>query len=284
MNKLKNSRKTTISFLIVFMVLILIISINSGVKTVDAMYGTFEDKVEFKGMYFVQEYVLREGDTKGIKFKFKNGEKISKGVEIAEGIYSTEAGILTFKLDGFENKYDLKSIKNVDVRDIEKLIKEKPQISGIKIINNSEWYICAYISPENIDSFRKGMTKEILINNIYYTADIVDKFNNSSGDFLVMKIKNDLDVVNLHRGFSGYIIKSKNNGIIVPLSALSEYNGEKGVFIEVNGYAYFRPVKVLSTINDKAVVVSADSSKKELKEYDKIITNPSRIRNGTKVN
>jgi putative membrane fusion protein len=260
----------------------IILSLGKSVKTVEANFTVHEDKINFKGIYFAEERVVHEGDVKNIGVNFKNGEKVSKGARISSSIISPEAGILLFNIDGYENRYTIGNIKDVDVKAIDELIVRKTLKPGIKILNNSQWYLCASVAEEMDKSLPKGSEKEIFISNKYYKAVVADKFKNTSGYFVILKMKDDMDITNLQRGFTGYIVKAKQNGVSLPASAVVELNGEKGIFVEKNGYAYFRKVK-LFTVSEDNVVVYSDPSSKTVLEYDKVIVNPSGLESGDKV-
>jgi hypothetical protein len=131
--------------------------------------------------------------------------------------------------------------------------------------------------------FKKGMVRNVNINNKYFTADIINVFRNNKSVILVLRFKNDLDVENLNRVVKGYIVKSKNQGITIPEKSIIDYNGSKGVFINLNGYAEFRKVKVISTINGDAIVIPEKGAKPALMEYDEVICNPEGLISDKKI-
>lgn len=272
--------KKIIIILAAIIIFLLPFIIKVPVKTSKGSYGMYEDRVGFKGIYFTDEYVVFNGDTSSIKIHQKNGDKISKGTKLSENLFAPEAGILFKGLDGYENKYNRNSIRDITSGEIEKIIKSTQTAMGIKVINNSFWYVGAYIE-ENID-FKKGLYKDIEVNNISYPAQIVDIVAKEKGKLIIFKIKDDLQVSNLHRGFDGYIIKAKHKGIIIPSEALVKYKDQTGVYVKQSGYAVFKAVEVEYQGSEKAVVKS-DNSKKSLNENDLIILNPKRIKDGIKV-
>lgn len=273
------SKKVVIAVLIIIVFLIPFI-IRVPVKTIRGTYGTYENKIDFDGLYFAEEYVVINGDISNLKIKLKNGEKISKNTQIADGLLAPEAGILIKSLDGYENKYNRNNIKDITINELEKAKDSKEKLHGIKIINNSQWYICAFIK-ENIE-FKKGTFKEINLANGTYSGQIIDVFSKNEGKLIVFRVKDDLDAANMNRAFSGNIIRTKYNGIIIPSEALVKYDNVTGVFLKHNGYAEFKRIEVLFQGKEKAVI-STKNEKYSITENDDIILNPKRIKDGMKV-
>lgn len=272
-------------YLLVFVLMTLILFITSAgrhVKTEEVRYSTYEEKIQIDGFYFTQENVIYNGNLDGFKLRYKNGERVAKDKEIWNGINSPEAGIIVYQIDGFENKYNLTNITEITEEEMKKM-QNGDLNEGIKIVNNSTWYICAKVMPEVSEFFKKGMVKEILINEKIYIAEVFRNIKNKDGDFIIFKLRSDFDILNLHRTFSGYIIKSRYKGLIVPLKAVCEEDGSKGVFIKKNGYAEFRKADVIYQGNDIAVIRPNEKSRKKISEFDKVIINPDGLKTGKKV-
>lgn len=281
--KIKLSLKFSVPAALAVIAVVVIFSIKMQIKTIEVHYGPVEDRIEFSGIYFVEESVVYTGKTDKIKLNFKNGTKLSKGAIIGGDMAAPEAGILVVGLDGYENKYNITNIKDINSKDIQKLIDKRPKLPGIKILNNSQWFLCLSIPKEYEEMLRKGNEKEIRIGEKYYITQVADKFKNDSGYFVVLKMKDDLDVNNLLRGITGYIIKARVNGISLPTTSIAQVGETKGVFVEENGYAYFKKVKIVADNKDSVIVTSDVSSNSGLKEYDKVIVNCSGIKNGDKI-
>jgi hypothetical protein len=215
--------------------------------------------------------------------KVKTGQRVSKGTAIADGISSPEAGIVALNYDGWENKYNLNNIKNITSKEIDSILKNTVKEQGIKIINNSEWFICAQVSPELSKDLKKGSSRDILINDNYYRIEVINNFKNSDNCFIVMKMKDDPETTDLHRGITGYIIRARYKGFIIPSDSITKYNGNDGVYIKSNGYAEIRLIKVLFRNEETAVVLPLENAISKLSEYDTVIRRPEHIKNGTKV-
>lgn len=256
---------------------------NGSKKTIKVAYNEFEEKISFEGFYFIDEHVIYSGQISGIGLKYKTGDMVSVGTSIAEGIVADEAGMLITHIDGYENKYDRKSIKEIKPSEIRDIVSDARASSGIKIVNSSQWFVCALLEGGDEKNFKKGMQRDVNINDRYYNVDIIDVISNNKSVILILRFKNDLEVGNLTRAVKGYIVKSKYNGITIPEKSIIDYNGSSGVFINLNGYAEFRKIKVLSVFDGKAVVVPERDSKPKLMEYDQVILNPGKLVSGKKI-
>lgn len=74
-----------------------------------------------------------------------------------------------------------------------------------------------------------------------------------------------------------YIDTGHESALAVPLSALAEQNGAKGVLVAANGRASFRPVSLGMEDGRQIAVLSG------LKEGETVIVNPDGIKSGTRV-
>jgi hypothetical protein len=281
-------KKNVVKILFIFIVLIVVIFIVTinfkvHVSTSKIKMGTYEDKYEFKGVFIFQEYSAYHGSIDKNKMKIKPGQRVSKGSTIADGISAPEAGIVVLNYDGWENKYSLKNIKNITAKDMDNILKNPVKEQGIKIINNSEWFICALAGSELSKELKKGSVRDILLNDNYYRIEVVDNFKNSNGSFIIMKMKDDPETIDLHRGITGYIIRARYKGFIIPSDSITKYNDNEGVYIKSNNYAEIRLIKVLFKNEETAVVAPLERAISKLSEYDTVIRRPEHIKNGTKV-
>lgn len=283
--KKMDKRKIRLSmFVILIIVVIFLITYltKPSVATVKAVSTDYENKIAFEGIYFTQENVIYNGEVIKADLKFKNGNKVPKGINIYENLFATESGILCTHLDGYENKFQLENLDKIGKNEIKKIINNNSIKSGIKIINNSEWFIYAMVDKNSILRESRIYNLEIGKADNYYPAQVINIVHNDDGNFITFKVKNDLDTLDLHRGINGYIIKSMYYGVNIPQKAVISMDKNTGVFIKTHGYAEFRRVKLLFTGNDIAII-SPSTVGRKLQNYDDIICNPEGIVSGTKI-
>jgi hypothetical protein len=276
----KKKKLIFLSVLIILIIVLISFMAKPSFKTVEAVSSDYENKVSFEGIYFTDEYVVYKNEVVTSQLKVKDGTKVPKGMNIYDGINAIEAGILCTHLDGYENNYDVNNIMNANSDDIKKIIRNNELKQGIKIINNSEWYVYAMVDKNT--NFKKRRVYDLLINNNYYPGKILNIKNDSKFNLILFRVENDLNTLNLHRGINGYIIETRYNGIVVPNKAVVTINGVKGVFIKTHGYAEFRKVNVSFEGNNIAIILPKEKGKK-LQNFDSIICDPGTIKDGTKI-
>lgn len=281
MEKKKLTKNRYIFIAAIILVVILLIFIRMPAKMVKVDYTNYENKIEFKGIYLAQEFILHQGDVSKSELLFKNGEKVAKGVLVTDTIHSKESGIIIDYLDGYENNFSLEKINDINEKSIDQVIEKQKKLSGIKVLNNSEWFIFAYVGK--VKDFKRGQMYDIQLNKKYYSIEISKVINKSDNIFLLMKLRSDLSTTNLQRGLKGFIIKSSNKGFILPKSAIIEKDGSQGVFVNYNDYAEFRKVKIVHENDEIYVVIPDTSTKRKLQQYDNVITNPRNIKEGTRL-
>ena len=274
--------RNTIIYLILIFILYITFGFRIPVKTETAKYTTYEDKVSFRGIYIAKEQVVYTGDVKNLGILYvENGERVSKGAKISKTLNSNSIGVVLNNVDGYENKYDIENIKSLSIEEMDTIINNKSKNQGLKIIESETLYLYVFVDKEG--SFKKGDQLNIDIEDHNYTCSVIDSVSKKEGNFLILKLIEDLNYKNLHRGIRGDIIKSSHKGILVPSKCIKIKGDNHSVFVkESNGYTREKNVQVLYDDGKNAVI--APIGQNTIKEYDEIITSPIRfIKDGTKV-
>lgn len=275
----KGKSRTVLILLIIVVIIGISYLSQPTAKTIQAITTNYEEKIPFNGLYFTQESVLYEGAIIKGNLKVQDGVKIPIGINVYNNILSKEAGVICTHIDGYENVFNIDNISKVNSSMLNK-IANTAQRSGIKIINNSEWFI--YARTDKNEIFKKFRVYMLMMDNSEYPSQIIELDNKIDGNYIVFKVENDLNILNLHRNIKGYIIKSRYNGIVVPIKALYNKNEELGVLIKSHGYSEFRRVNLLFKNNDIAVISPLEIGQK-LQEYDDIICNSYGLKDGIKI-
>lgn len=238
----------------------------------------------------------------------KEKERLTK--EIANNTInyiSKESGIVSYKIDGIENLYSTQNVLNYDIDDVKKLesqiniktIKDGAKVNVkdtlFKIVDNHNWYILVQvdniktISPlkegDNINVFidnddQKVKGKILKINKKGRQAVMVINFNSFFHDHYDKRI---VDVE---------LVKSRHEGLKVPIKSISEKDGIKGVYIkDISGIIKFRPIEILGKNEEYAIISSGDKNNninikgsdevvKTVKLFDEILLNNGKIKEG----
>jgi len=275
------NKKVVIKYSVVIAIVVAIvlssISLSKSYKTITIEKNFYEDKVAFKGFYFINENIIYEGDLSSTEIKVKDGEIVQSGKLVYGDKKSSMQGKVVFYVDGYENKFTLNNIKNIHQADFDK-IKSKENRKGIKILDNSLWTLCIVANKDSLKTIKKGKEVIIEVNNNRYEANVRDVFTKNENIFLVLTTKYDLPEFNRQRYFEGFIMNAKYYGYILPRDSVVEYNGKQGVFVKKGEYAYFKPIKISHM--DYKICVTEDE---RLKERDEIIINPKGLKDKQRV-
>ena len=150
-------------------------------------------------------------------------------------ISSPVSGIVTYKLDGLEDKIDFTNLRNFSSADINSLIGSYSGSSnnefGIKVIDNFNVYLIAKTPVgDSSDYIAEGRNYKIRIADIenqVVTVTLVKNIQEGGYNYSIFKMNNDVDNVVDFRAMSCEIIWKSYSGLAVPLTSISR-NEEKG--------------------------------------------------------
>ncbi|WP_077367310.1 HlyD family efflux transporter periplasmic adaptor subunit [Anaerosalibacter sp. Marseille-P3206] len=219
--------------------------------------------------------------------------------------FSQEAGIVSFKIDGLEEVFNGKNINEYSIDDMkkaeEKIRKiEKGDKVGVgdtifKIMDNYNWYIMAATDEaKKLDGLEKGNFVTFVINNNDkpIRGRLVKVQSNKGQAFIVVKFDKFFHDYYDLRNVDVKIIKSSNEGLKIPLKAISEKEGISGVYIkDTSGIIKFRPIKILGQNDDFAIVSKGDSNSyidakgsdkkvRTVKLFDEILLSGGKVKEG----
>lgn len=212
---------------------------------------------------------------------------------------NTIAGMLSYKIDGYEKLYIPKEFENytyekLDIPDnIDK--KDKEKFNGFKIINNFEWYIALKIDDaKEIKTYEVGdsINLEFLEDEEVSRGTVVAVNSSKEKMVLVVKLTTNLDKYYEERFPKVSIIMLKQDVYKLPTKALVDKDGQMGVYIkEFSGIVRFRPLSIIESNKDYTYVDMGDargyieiSGNKDpvrtITLYDEIFVNPINIKEG----
>ncbi|GFR35027.1 HlyD family efflux transporter periplasmic adaptor subunit [Thermobrachium celere] len=258
-------------------VLVSVLALHDGYKTVKIQKNVYEDRTYFEGIYFMNEIVLKTQTVENKKLKVENGDVVKKGKVIYEDIISPIQGKVLLYVDGNENKFKIENIKAIKKEDISNL-KNIKVTEGIKVVDNSTWNLCIVANKDELKTLKKGGEIFVEVNSKQYACTIKDYFIKDENIFIVLTTKYDIPEFNLQRYFNGYIIKVRYYGFILPRDSVVDYEGKRGVFVKRGEYVYFTPININHM--DYKICVTTDEI---LKDNDEVIINPKGLRDKQKI-
>ena len=212
----------------------------------------------------------------------------------AEYIKAEKSGIVSYRIDGFEeklknddfSKYTKDYIKklNLKVGDIVPVNSEKG-----KIINNFKCYIAVISKTQEAKTAKEGQKLSIVLPNAQMVKGKIVRINRegNNGDVvLIIEFDEGIKSLSIYRSIRVDLVWWNKVGNKIPNSAIFNVNGLSYVIRSNNGYNDYVLVKILKQSDDYSIV--SNYSLVELKElnlkqnistslllYDEVVLNPS---------
>lgn len=205
-------------------------------------------------------------------------------------IYTSVAGVVTYKLDGIENAISYKEVENYNISELEKLISSCDENTssefGIKIIDNFGAYLLVKTKSGTNDKYiKQGKNYKIRVSdleNLTLIAKLVRNINEGEYNYSIFSIYNEIDNLVDYRKLSCEVVWNTVSGMAVPLNSIytEETQGYEYVLM-VYGTDYVKvPINIIAKSDSIALVenVSEDEYKKynldstfKLELYDELI-------------
>ncbi len=214
-------------------------------------------------------------------------------------------GIVSYYYDGLESKYDPEKLdklkksalypeKDEDGKTNYELKKcnSKSAVKGdviYKIVDNSEWYLVTWLKFKQASQIEEGRTVTIELDDKDKTqlkfrvksnaATGVKKKDAGSKRFkIIFSCDRYYKYFGKLRYGSCRVITSRKKGIILETDSITDFRGQKGVFVKNKyGEYIFTPISIIATVGDKTVVESRtyyDAKAKKMistvKNYDSV--------------
>ncbi len=215
-------------------------------------------------------------------------------------IVSTQPGIISYTVDGFEGDIKPSGIKELTVKTLENIKTKNAQIKSTsrnvevnkpfaKIIKGIDAYFAAVIDTKNADFIKVDKRIKLRVNDVnkVISGTVVHKSGEESGKCVVV-IKTDRlisDTAYMRRANID-LIKNSYSGLKVPLKSLIGPYGKKAriVLVKAN-YASIRDVIIEGKNSEFAIVRGEESSfDKGVNLYDTYVINPRNIEEGQLIN
>lgn len=236
----------------------------------------------------------------------KEKEKLTEKLEgNTINYFSQEAGIVSFKIDGLEDILIGENIENYSYKDIEKAVENIRKVENdnvvsvgeplFKIMDNYTWYLMGTTKEaKDLSNIKEGDNVTIVINDNKnkLSGKVIKIDSKKDQPFLIVKFNTFFHEFYDSRNVNAKLIKSNNEGLKVPVKAISEKDGIKGVYIrDDSGIIKFRPIEILNQNDDFAIVskgdgsscIEVDGSDKKVKTislFDEILLGGGKIREG----
>lgn len=230
-------------------------------------YKTKLDELAYKKITILANSSPDSSAIRDLVSKRENLVKLSKSSNNI--ISSSMAGIVTYKIDGLENKFSYKNVQKFSTQDFEELISaydgSKNSEFGIKVVDNFGAYFLVKTNCGDFDQYiKKGKKYKIRISdleNLSMYATLVSNSTDNGYNYSLFKIDNEIDNLIDYRKLSCEVVWNTIEGMAVPLNSIytDEIEGYEYVLM-VFGTDYVKvPVNIIAKSDSIAIVENASN-------------------------
>lgn len=270
---------------------------NIQTKLIQGKLGISKEVVELEEHIKDKNKLLKSDlNSKPIINKKEEINKLNNKIEKNSDILQTnKSGIISYKFDGNESKYNIGNISELTIDDIEYTENEYIDIlnEGVikhgqpiaRIINNIKQYLAIVVEENEIMNFEENNSVIIRDKNNQINAKVHNIYTKNDKNVVVFEISEQNIEINDTRVAEFDIIYKSIEGIKIPKSSIVKKDNVEGVYIvSETGSAKFIEIKGTSYENEEFIVIDYYKNEiegvKTIDIYDEIILEPKKVKNG----
>ena len=270
---------------------------NIQTKLIQGKLGISKEVVELEEHIKDKNKLLKSDlNSKPIINKKEEINKLNNKIEKNSDILQTnKSGIISYKFDGNESKYNIDNISELNIDDIEYTENEYIDIlnEGVikhgqpiaRIINNIKQYLAIVVEENEIINFEENNSVIIRDKNNQINAKVHNIYTKNDKNVVVFEISEQNIEINDTRVAEFDIIYKSIEGIKIPKSSIVKKDNVEGVYIvSETGSAKFTEIKGTSYENEEFIVIDYYKNEiegvKTIDIYDEIILEPKKVKNG----
>jgi len=181
-----------------------------------------------------------------------------------QAIYAPASGVLTYKIDGYEDFLTIDNLYNINYDEISAFSFEETSLVRdsvsakdklFKIVDNANYFIAAIVSNDEIDTYKDVQSISAVINGKTLKGEVYDVFTNK---------ENAVAIIQLREGFEGFfnrrvitcsIVRENYRGLKIAMTSIVNNEGVIGVYVVGKERKIsFVPVKILGYDEAFAIV------------------------------
>ncbi len=188
-------------------------------------------------------------------------------------------GIISYTIDGLEDKLTKESIMNLNYEDVKEYVKNSKAVtsSKIKITSNYEAYVFVRannVSSEYIEEGKKYQIKIMGEELSELTGTIVKITETEQGYEVLFRVTNGIENIINSRECEVEVVWTTYEGLVVPIKAIKEKDDKSYVTIITRGEYVDIPVKVQRKNKTYAIVENYEKENINdyiLERYDQVL-------------
>ena len=266
-------------------------------------YSKIKEYKETLNKYVQDKNKLVNNGIDSAKLAVKEDEKKILENQKANNVSTYESsisGIVSYKYDGKEEKYNYNNLENITKSDIEKEKNEYKSVESnsdkikedsviLRVINNHNSYIYTYVDKNEKKYFEENESIVLRSGDNEIQATVYKVYEENDNFIAIFKINNQNIGIYDTRVEEFDIIYKQIEGIKIPKYAIKNIDGKEGVYVvsEENKTPSFVELKGVTYEDDEFKYI--DYYKNQVNEidtvdlYDKIILKPNFINTKMKI-
>lgn len=201
-------------------------------------------------------------------------------------IITQNTGVFLSVLDGMEHILTPENVKELTVRDFEKITVNKTKTTNktviegdsvCKVVNNHQWYIVCSVGAERVEDTKLNSNVTMRFDEIPgvdVTGKIIHMSEVQDGKCIVV-IESSQYVESAYsmRSSSMELIFKSYSGYKLPIYAIRNQDGQQGVIAKRNNVENFYPCEILYTNKEAEYVIinSPDDATRKLDDVDEFV-------------
>lgn len=216
-------------------------------------------------------------DSSAIRDLVTKREELVKLSKLSDNnIFAPVSGVVAYKIDSLEGKYNFNSVEQMSAKDFENIIQAYDSNStsdfGIKLIDNFSAYLLVKTQNKDNEQYIKiGRSYNIRISDLEnktLNARLKNNIKEGEYNYSLFEIDNEIDDILDYRKLSCEVVWNTDTGMAIPLNAIHEDEIMQYKYVlMVYGTDYVKiPINIITQSDSIAIVENVD--KEEYKKYN----------------
>lgn len=181
-----------------------------------------------------------------------------------QAIYAPASGVLTYKIDGYEDFLTIDNLYNINYDEISAFSFEETSLVRdsvnakdklFKIVDNANYFIAAIVSNDEIDTYKNVQSISAVINGKTLKGEVYDVFTNKENAVAIIQLREGFDGFFNKRLITCSIVRENYRGLKIAMTSIVNNEGVIGVYVVGKERKIsFVPVKILGYDETFAIV------------------------------
>ncbi len=216
-----------------------------------------------------------------------------------QAIYAPATGVLTYKIDGYEDFLTIDNLYNIDYDEISDFkFEETSLVRGsvnakdklFKIVDNANYFIAAIVSNDEIDTYKNIQSISAVIGGKTLKGEVYDVFTNKENAVAIIQLRENFEGFFNRRVINCSIIRENYRGLKIAMSSIVNKEGTIGVYVVGKERKLsFVPVKILGYDDNFAIVYNeqfydaALGIVRSIKVNQEVVTDANKYKPGDRI-